>query len=370
MGALQDFARIRHEGRALAAAAKAAGGKVIGYMGATVPVELFDAAGVTAAPIGGDLDAPTPLADRYMESLFDPRVRAALQSVLAGEWDMLDLIVLPRTSDSLQRCYYYLCELRRMGHAVPPAKLYDLLHTPGAASVAYNFERTGELQEAVEAVAGQPIESEALRRAISQGNRRRSALQKLVALRRRGRLGGVDALNAFAASRLMPVEAFEQAVAQVVADAALIHGPRVVVAGSAQERTALHALIESLGGVVVGDFHDAGEPMLGDGIDEDAEPRAEIARHYHAIPSSRTFPSDAQAVTAFARAAEASGVVFYYDAEEEALTWDLPAQRRSLEGAGIKVIAFTDQPRHFERSAIEPALAAMLVTLPRDGADG
>jgi benzoyl-CoA reductase/2-hydroxyglutaryl-CoA dehydratase subunit BcrC/BadD/HgdB len=366
MKRLDDFAKLRHGGRERARAAKAAGRKVVAYMGATVPLELFDAADVFATPLHGDAEAPTPLADRYMESLFDPRVREALQAVLAGAWDMVDLIVLPRTSDSQQRFYYYLCELRRMGVPVPEAKLYDLLHTPWSTSADYNLARTAELTQSLEALTGRPISEGDLSRAIGAGNMRRGGLRELVALRRANpaRIGGVEALDAFAASRVMPPTEFASAMRDVVSEAKDQQGPRVVVAGSAQDTTRLAALIAELCGVVVGDFHAEGEAMIGAPIGESGPPLPAICAHYHhEILSSRTFPTDIGAVTRFAREAGAQGVVFHYDAEEEALTWDLPAQKRDLQAAGFQTIVFADQPRRFDKARLAQPLGAFLRAL-------
>jgi hypothetical protein len=46
----------------------------------------------------------------------------------------------------------------------------------------------------------------------------------------------------------------------------------------------------------------------------------------------------------FVRAAKAQAAIFYYYAEEEALTWDYPAQRRALDRAGIPSLCLREQP--------------------------
>lgn len=138
-------------------------------------------------------------------------------------------------------------------------------------------------------------------------------------------------------------------------------GPRVVVAGSAQDTTHVATLVAELGGVVVGDFHAEGEPMIGAPIDEAAPPLRALCEHYHhTILSSRTFPTDIGAITRFAAQAGAQGVIFHYDAEEEALTWDLPAQKRHLQAAGVRTLVFADQPRRFERARLAGRLGAFL----------
>ncbi len=342
------------------------GGRCVGYMGSTVPVELIEAAGLTPFALIGEPRASTPLADRYMEVLFDPRVRSVFEGLLETSGRDLELIVLPRTADSLQRCYYYLCELKRMGVAkLPPVKLYDLLHTPADSSARYNLQRTAEMRTALEEVAGAPISDAALAAAIKTSNARRRALAAMVALRRQtpARITGEEALAVFEASTRMPAAAFTAALEQAIAETAsrAFTGPRVVIAGSGQDRPDLHRLVADLGGVVVGDHHTGGELIMGAPIDETLPPVQAISDHYHrTVASSRTFPTRPAEVAEFAKACSADAVIFVYDAEEEALTWDYPAQRRAVEAAGMAALAFPDQPWPLPVEALRAPLASFL----------
>jgi benzoyl-CoA reductase/2-hydroxyglutaryl-CoA dehydratase subunit BcrC/BadD/HgdB len=186
---------------ATARAHKAAGGKVAGYLSNTVPRELIAAAGLFPLQLSGAAGEPTTLADRYMEDLFDPVVRSVFQRLLAGDYGFLDVVVLPRTSDSVQRLYYYLCEVKRMGAAeLPQVLLFDLLHTPWQSSADYNRTRIGELKQALEQVGGRSADA-ALAGEIRAANRRRAALRQ-VAARRQARppqVSAEQALQAFAA---------------------------------------------------------------------------------------------------------------------------------------------------------------------------
>ena len=42
-------------------------------------------------------------------------MRSIAEQWLTGELDFLDAVVFPRSDDSAQRLYYYLCELQRRG---------------------------------------------------------------------------------------------------------------------------------------------------------------------------------------------------------------------------------------------------------------
>jgi hypothetical protein len=128
-----------------------AGGRVIGYVGAEVPVELIVASGAFALRVPSFAQAGTPMAGRYLESSFSPDIRSIAEQYLQGTLDFLDAIIFPRSNDSAQRLYYYLCELRSRGLVDGPNPLiYDLAKIPRATSLRHTQtarlarERDGE----------------------------------------------------------------------------------------------------------------------------------------------------------------------------------------------------------------------------------
>jgi hypothetical protein len=159
-------------------------------------------------------------------------------------------------------------------------------------------------------------------------------------------VSGVEAQAVFAASQAMASDAFVAALEALRAEApGAQRGPRVVLAGSGQPTPALHRVVEGAGGVVVGDFHEFGEPMAGPPIPEGRAPLRAIVEHYHRhVASSRTFPQVAGRIVDFVQAARAEAVIFYYPFEEEALTWEYPAQRDALHQAGVATLCFESIP--------------------------
>ena len=95
---------------------------------ADLPCELIIAAGARPVSLPALADTATPLADRYSESsFFSPAAKSIVDQWLAGRFDFMDAVIFPRANDSLQRTYYYLCELRRRGLAAGPSPLlYDI----------------------------------------------------------------------------------------------------------------------------------------------------------------------------------------------------------------------------------------------------
>src|SRR4051812_45526982 len=124
-------------------AARASGRPVVMFGSNNVPLELIHAAGCFPLQWPTTPLAATPHADRYLEAGFDPLSRSALEQLLRGDWNDVQLLVLPRTVDSLQRLYSYLCELRRsFADPLPAPFLYALLPTPFDTSASHNLEST------------------------------------------------------------------------------------------------------------------------------------------------------------------------------------------------------------------------------------
>lgn len=350
-GGLDD---VRRAGEDAARAYAAQGGRVCGYMTAAAPVELMTAAGFRPLMmLAGDVGA-TPLADHHMETLFDAQVRGVLERLLRGEFDYLSAIVLPRAGDSVHRLYYYLCELKRTGAAkLPEVLLADIALTPDAASAAYAQDRMAHLWAQLRAAGDAKASAAALRAAIALANERIDLLQAFAARRREGRISAEAALAVFTAARLLDHGAFVDGVTALLArPVESVAGPRVVVCGSPQSDAAVHALIETAGGVVVGDYHGAGELSVGARIADTGEALAALtARYRDGVVGQRSFEDPAQAIAAFAAETRAGAVVFTFDIVEEALTWDYPQQVRALRTVGVKTLRLPDRSAALDAAA-------------------
>jgi len=359
LSTLADFARAFAEPFAAAKVFKQEGGRVIGYMTANAPVELIEAAGMFPLRLDGGGVADTPKTDAFMERLFDPTVRGACERLLSGELDFLDAVVLPRTVDSVQRLYYYLCEQERTGAAKPPMLvLYDLLHTPFYSSAEHNYSSLLRLSDAL----GAKADDVALSEAIAASNQRRAVLQQCID----AGLSGVERLHLIAASQRMLAAGFNTIVASLPTALAgrKFSGTRVVLAGNGPDTDDLHRAIEAAGCVVVGDYHDRGDLSLGAPIDETLPPMRAISEHYHrATASARTFPAKPEALAAFAAERRAEAVIFFFYAEEEVLTWEYPGQRDALAKAGVPSILLAAQPYRINSGQVQAEVASLLTTL-------
>jgi benzoyl-CoA reductase/2-hydroxyglutaryl-CoA dehydratase subunit BcrC/BadD/HgdB len=339
------------------------------FMSNNVPVELIHAAGCfplqwPTAPL-----TATPRADEYMEGRFDPMARSAFEQLLRGELASARLLVLPRTIDSLQRLYYYVCELRRsFGESLPEPFLYDLLHTPFETSAAHNLESTRVLAERLEALTGLAVNDALLSASIARYDRVRTKLASLNARRRAepAQLTGEHALELYTAAQRMLPEAFEPILDRLLASRSeAAPGTRVLLIGSAHDTTALHRSVANAGGQVVGDFHWRGDLLLGPVIDSaSAQPLSALSKHYHRSWSCRTYPVPIALLIEHARASHAEAAVFFYYGEEEALTWDFSAQRDALAELGVPSLALEVQP-YPPTTQVEPHIQDFLAQASR-----
>jgi hypothetical protein len=329
-----------------ARAAKARGQKVVAFMSNNVPVELIHAAGAFALQLPTAPMSALPLADRYLEEVFDPQARSAFELLLQGHFELLDLLILPRSVDSFQRLYYYLCELRRQSWAeLPEVYLYDVLQTPWQTSSDYDYTSLLELRDRLQTLTGQGLPEAALRTSIARYNQIRRKLAQLRAAPEQ-RLTGPRALELFSVSQRMAPERFE-ALLDLCLDgpADIMRGVPTILIGSAHDTPALHTWIARAGGQVVLDCHWRGDLLFGAVVDEAGEPLRALCDHYqHDSPSNRSYPASDTTVIAQAKQSGARAAVFFYYAQEEALSWDYPAQQAALAALGIASLRLDRQP--------------------------
>jgi hypothetical protein len=312
------------------------GGKVLGYVGAEIPVELILASGSFALRIPSFAQASTPMADRYLESSFSPDMRSIAEQYLQGTLDFIDAIIFPRSNDSAQRLYYYLCELRARGLAGGPEPLiYDLAKIP--RTVSLNHSRMATRRLAAEIRVHEP----ALVGAILKRNRRRELFASAAQARMRaaGPPGSVME-RIFRSADLCDAEVFDAAFEHWMSNAELkIEGRRVLLAGNAPPDERLHRAVEAAGGNIVSEMGNHAScavtlpPIAPNGS------FAAVADHYHDFGfGSRSFADRAILLRTLAQETAADAVILWLIEEEDALIWDLPAQLSALAAAGIPAL--------------------------------
>jgi benzoyl-CoA reductase subunit C len=340
------LARLRwHYEHRLAAAiqSNAEGTPVVGVTSNVAPWELLRAAGFFPVLLSAPR-APTPLADKFMEPVFDPRIRGIFDRVLAGEWSFLRSLVISRTSEQEYKLFLYLREVDRRndGYSIPPLQLFDLLHSRSPRSRAHGLHHTRQLKKSLEQLAGRAIRNSELRKAIRESNAARKAIRRLLSLRRKSppRITGAEAVQAIGAWRFMDRGEYTRLATlarRMLAKRPALDGPRIMIKGSPVDHPCLHRMIEAHGAVVVAEDDWWGSRASGRDIDPRPDPITAIFRKYYLDEvSPRVFPF-AEADRWFCREVFRSvdGVVFYLPPDDAVLGWDYPRQRRFLDHHGI-----------------------------------
>jgi benzoyl-CoA reductase/2-hydroxyglutaryl-CoA dehydratase subunit BcrC/BadD/HgdB len=352
-----------------ARAAATQGRKVVGYVGNTVPVELIAAAGcvpVRIAPTEGDPSA----ADTVIESFADTDMRLIFSQYCAGAYDMLDLLVIPRSTESQHKLYLALREAWRIGlvNRGPALRLHDILHTQRETSRAYGLARTAELWQQLCTIGGTRADDEtALRDAIALTNRTRTLLHTLQQRRHAGMVRGSRALVATGATRFLPPQRAQAALQAwlAAAEATPAQGPRLLIQGCPLDHASLHRLVEQAGACVVAEDDEWGARAAGTPIATDREPLQAIFEHYwRDVPCVRLHPDIAGRVWFEQALADPTldGVLFYLPPPDDIHGWAFPAQRAQVEDAGLPWLLVREDARR--PVALAAQLQAFIATLP------
>jgi len=329
--------RLLADPLAVARQAAPAGERVIGYAGAEGPVELIWAAGALPVRLRGPCEGGTARADEFLESAFAPELRAVAEQWLSGALDFVEAVIFPRSNDSAQRLYYYLCELQRRGLCGGPRPLlFDVASIARDSSYEHTLASVRLLALSLgvaEAELAQALQRVAVRDAL---------LARLVALRLESSpVLGSAAHRALRAADCDHTEAFDRAFSSWLDQAPRLQSGcrRWLLAGSASPDERLHRAVEAAGATIVRDLVET-ERASAAGSD----PFETIARRSHGArsPAQRMLAS-ADWLSGQARAAHADGVLLWLIEEDEALPWEVAGQARALETAGIPALALTRQ---------------------------
>jgi benzoyl-CoA reductase/2-hydroxyglutaryl-CoA dehydratase subunit BcrC/BadD/HgdB len=299
----------------------------------------------------------------WMEPVFDWRIREIFDSTLAGEWDWLSLLVIPRTSEHEYKLFLYLTEMQRQqaSHRVPALHLYDLLHSHTPRSRAYGLQRTRELQTRLESLTGKAINKAQLAEAVREGNAARAAMRELLKLRKGAhpRLKGSEALELIGAAYFIERAEYAQLATEAaaeLAERAPLTGPRLLVKGAPLDHTGLHQLLESHGAIVVGEDDWWGARAASRDIRLSDDPLEDVfSAYYHDAPSLRVYPAERaetwfQSETLFRGI---DGVVFYLPPDDDALGWVYPRLRQWLAARSISHLLIRTEVKD---SAVAPAI--------------
>lgn len=269
---------------------------MIAIAGPNLPLEILQASGRYAGPLPFDPDRDVTRARAWLESKFMPWSAAVLEAWAEGEYDHFGQVMFSRADDTSQRLYYYVCELQARGLiGGPQATIFDVAKIPRLTSEERTIAKARALAAALD------VSDAALEQAIVASNGER---------------------------------------AQEPATSA---GRVCLLAGTSAPDGRLHRAIASAGFEPVGQTLVDEWTDLGPSIEEGTgDPAAAIGRQVHARKAGpRSFADPADKLSTRVEAAGATAVILWQTEEDEAQSWQLPAQRRLLESSGLPHLVLT-----------------------------
>lgn len=269
---------------------------MIAIAGPNLPLEILQASGRYAGPVPFDPDRDTTRASAWLESKFMAWAGPVLEAWADGEYDHFERVVFSRADDTSQRLYYYTCELQARGLiAGPKPTIFDVAKIPRPTSEDRTIAKARDL------AAELGVSDDDLEQAIAASNRQRAQ------------------------------------------DAPASTGRVCLLAGTATPDRRLHDVIASAGFEPVGQTLADEWTDLGPAIDEGTrDPVAAIGRQAHWRQSGpRSFADPANKLSERLQAVGAAAVVLWQTEEDEAQSWQLPAQRRLLESSGLPHLVLT-----------------------------
>ncbi len=360
----ENFARAR---AAAMAWREASGGKIVGYLGTDVPIEIISAAGLLPFRVAV-LQPQLTAVERFLEMGDSDVVAQLANTLLDGSYAFLDHLIIGNTPTFNITLFHFLREARRLDPSFPaPSKsFHELHHSDGAAVRAFNLESCRRLAERLSGL-GTRVTQANLRHAIDLMNARRSELAHLRTLRRSHppQLSGTHALELLARWQWMPNDPLPRS-ATAPRDL-----PRVMFSGSDIGHFQHYPLVESAGCTIVADDHDWGEDALLAPVEleADGDPLATIAQRYtDQAPRAARWPRQTRiaAIVQRAREAQVDGVVFWISDEDQASSWDVPDLSRALRSHGIAALDLGVQPAlDVDAAAIVDQVRRWLAQLPQ-----
>ena len=297
----------------------------IAYVGVDVPCDLLLATGRVTCHLPWRADRATPVADQWLESGFPGWARSMIEDWAAGQFNCFEQVVFSRGEDSIQRLYYYVCELQRRGKLGGPKPIiFDIAKIPRESSRRHTVAAVSKLARQL------GIDEAAMLAGMERANGRRKLFDRIDVSRE---------IHGSLYERVARATLFadlDSLLETAVWPTGTVNG-RVLLAGSAPPDDRLHLAVERAGWTVTGEMIERSLSRLGPQTQSNVSNAAEAIAHQLLAKSlgPRGFGDAAAALVAAARRARADVVLIWLTREEEALSWHVPAQRDRLAAAGI-----------------------------------
>lgn len=317
--------------------------KIIGYLCSYAPEELIFAAGCHPMRLFSS-KADIQMADNHLQAYCCSLVRGILEDGLSGTLEFLDGAVFPHTCDSIQRLsdiWRLNMEFSFFADVIMPAKLTS------QAARTYMGQVLEKLKTDLEAYTGTPITEDTLSESIALFNRIRKLLAKVYTLKAEhpALITGKDLFTVIKGSMIMDRRQLAnhlETLAGVLehTDSPHTNPKRLILSGSVCDMPDLYTLIETAGGIVVGDDLCSGQRWFEGIIPDDVPPMEGLTARYtdrvicpakHSGTTARS-----QALIDLVKEKKAGGVIFTLLKFCDPHAFDYPYLKEALDREGIR----------------------------------
>ena len=205
---LKEFSEMTDETkrREQALEIKRQGGNIIGYLDPYIPEEIIYAAGMFPWHIRGTKDAVTPRASVYRPRYTSLYCRHVLESLLRGELDFLDGIIMTDWDDDHKRLWDQI----RLVAKIPFSPILHVPQIKSQRAISFFADKLKKLVIEIERHFHIELSNSKLQKAISILNETRDLLSKFYDFRinRPLSFSGVDTLKIVNAAMTMPKARF------------------------------------------------------------------------------------------------------------------------------------------------------------------
>ncbi len=323
---------------------KKTGGKVLGYFCTYVPEEILYAAGVLPVRILGSHE-PQNVTEPHIFAMFCPFCRDVLAQGLKGRYDYLDGIMISQSCLHVRQAYtsWDLHIPQEFSYYLPMPH-----HVQSKHAVDFTRCEFDNFRKSIEQWTGKKITDQDLKRGIDIMNRSRKLMKQVFETRKKDDIPmtGLEAMYMAAASQMTHKEDHSNVTEKVLKELETrsIGDDRIrlMILGSENDDVEFIKMVEECGAAIVQDDHCTGTRYFWDEVKVNGDPLKLIAERYvDRLPCpTKDWPERRRIarILQFAKDWNVKGAIIIQQKFCDPHELDIPAVRKTLEEAGIKVL--------------------------------
>lgn len=320
------------------------GGKVLGYMCTYVPEEILYAADVLPVRILGS-HQPQNVTEPHIFGMYCPFCRDVLAQGLQGRYDYVDGIMIAQSCLHIRQAYtsWDLHIPQEFSYYLPMPH-----HVQSKHAVEFTRGEYTAFKNSVEEWTGKTISDDDLERGIQIVNRSRRLMKQIYELRKGNDLpiSGLETMYMVVSSQIVHhaehAELTERVLEELQTRSNGGGKTRLMILGSENDDVEFIKMVENCEAVIVQDDHCTGTRYFWDEIEQGDDQMQRIAERYvNRLPCpTKDWPQRLRIdrILHFVREWNVEGAIIIQQKFCDPHEIDIPAIKKALEEAGIKVL--------------------------------